>query len=51
MIADIVEVVFVDHVSDFVQLNAGFLWVNFSFPTDVDYNDTFVCGVDDECHG
>lgn len=51
MVADVVEVILVDHICDFVQLNAGFLRVNFGFPAEVDHNDTFVCGVDDECDG
>lgn len=49
MVADTIEMIFIDHISHFVQLNAGFLRVNFGFPTDVDHDDTFVCGVDNEC--
>lgn len=51
MIADIVEMILVDHVGDFVQLNAGFLRVNPGLPTDVDDDDALVCGVDNEYDG
>lgn len=51
MIADVVEMIFIDHISHFVKLNARFLRVNFGFPADVDHDYTFVCGVDDECDG
>lgn len=51
MIADVVEVIFIDHICNFVQLNARFLRVDFGFPTDVDHDDTFVCGVDNKCDG
>lgn len=51
MIADIVEMILVDHVGDFVQLNAGFLRVNPGLPTDVDDDNALVCGVDNEYDG
>jgi hypothetical protein len=51
MVADIVEVIFIDHISNFVQLNARFLRVNFGFPADVDHDDAFVCGVANENDG
>lgn len=51
MIADTVKVILVDHVGNFVKLNASFLRVNFGFPADVDHYDTFVCGVDNEYEG
>lgn len=51
MVADIVEVIFVDHICNFVQLNARFLRLNFGFPTDVDHDDAFVCGICNEYGG
>lgn len=51
MVADIVEMIFVDHICDFVKLNAGLLRVNPCLPTDVDYHDALVCGVDNKCDG
>lgn len=51
MVADIVEVIFINHISNFVQLNARFLRVNFGFPADVDHNDAFVCGVGNKYDG
>jgi hypothetical protein len=51
MIAHIVEVRLVDHVSDFVQLNAGLLRVRSGPPADVDDDHAFVCGVDEENDG
>lgn len=51
MVADIVKVIFINHIRNFVHLNAGFLRVNFGFPADVDHDDAFVCGVHDEYDG
>lgn len=51
MVAHIVEMIFVDHICNFVQLNAGFLRVYFGFPTDVDHDNAFVCGVCNEYDG
>jgi hypothetical protein len=51
MIADIVEVILVDHICNFVQLDAGFLRLYFGFPTDVDHDDAFICGVSNEYGG
>lgn len=51
MVAHVVEVIFVDHICDFVQLYAGLLRVDFGLPAEVDHDDTFVCGVDDEYDG
>lgn len=51
MVADVVEMILVDHVRDFVKLNAGFLRVNPCLPTDVDDDDALVCGVDNEYDG
>lgn len=51
MVADIVEVIFVDHICNFVQLNARFLRLNFGFPTDVDHDNAFVCGICNENDG
>lgn len=50
MVADAIEMIFIDHISHFVKLNASFLRVNFGFPTDVDHDNAFVCGVDDKCY-
>lgn len=47
MVADVVEVILVDHIGNFVQLNAGFLRVNLGFPAQIDDDNAFVCGVDD----
>lgn len=51
MIADIVEVILVDHIRNFVKLNSGLLRVGFGFPADEYHDDTFVSGVDDENRG
>lgn len=51
MIADVVEMILVDHICNIVKLNSGFLRVNFGLPADEYHDDTFVCGVDDEYRG
>lgn len=51
MIANVVEMILVNHICNFVKLNAGFLRVNFGFPAEVYHDDTFVSGVDDEYGG
>lgn len=51
MIADIVEMILVDHICNFVKLNSGFLRVNSGLPADEYHDDTFVSGVDDEYGG
>jgi len=48
MIADVVEMILVDHICNFVQLYASFLRFDFRFPSDIDHADTFVGGECDE---
>lgn len=47
MIADNVEVIFIDDIRDFVELHGGLLRVDFSFPRNENYDDALASGVDD----
>lgn len=51
MVADIVEMIFINHIRNFVQLNSGFLRLNFGFPTDVDNYNAFICSIWNENGG
>jgi hypothetical protein len=51
VITNVIDVILVYNVCDFVQLYARLLRVNFRFPAYVNDDDTFVCGVDNCQYG